>query len=166
MVKTPCFQGLIPGQGTKIPQATWLSVKKKTKTKKNPKPKQNKQNICCSMSSCYSVNPQRSLSIFLMRLIQSNHTSLVSGLIHLTSVALAVGLGSQPSLFPFAWLQAIVRFDPDLLEPSLSQLVALQVVMLSGFASSPNRTNSPLVGPVAQTGHIGHPPLGLSLPTH
>ena len=37
MVKTPCFQGLIPGQGTKIPQATWLSVKKKPKPKTQTK---------------------------------------------------------------------------------------------------------------------------------
>ena len=101
-----------------------------------------------------------------MRLIQSNHTSLVLGWIHLTSVALAVELGSQPSLFSFNWLQFIIRFDPDLLESSLSHLMALNVVMLSGFASSPNRTNSPLVGPVAQTGHTAPPALRLSLPTH
>ena len=85
--------------------------------------------------------------MFLMRLIQSNHTSLVLGLIHLTSVALAVGLGSQPSLFSFNWLQSIIWFDPDLLEPSLSHLMALHVVMLSWVCVIPKQDKQSLGGP-------------------
>ena len=56
MVKTPCLQGLIPGQGTKIPQATWLSVKKKKKKKKTQNPnKTNKISVVLCLAATQST---------------------------------------------------------------------------------------------------------------